>query len=338
MYLADDEIRARLTELDFSTDVHHDFDPDQQIQPCSVDLRLSEVFWRPTRASKLMTVDLARSKLLEVNPRRNWKRVILGPGETILLRPGQMILARIYERFTIPSDCAGRIEGRSSFSRMGLSVHCTGSFINPGWRGHMPLVLINHSPFRLRIPAHLPICQLMLVSLAGKPSHLYGEDTLRNKYMDDDGGPSYWWRDKVVEKLLDGLGQPDLQHRVQDRLLERIGVPSDEVLARMEYLVSSRPAGSYGNADDLLEDFVRLEDRKRMMDSILRWSGKSALPILVGASIGSLFVHPIGVLHLTLWILTALAIPAAYAAFISSGEYLGERELKAIDQRRRMNA
>jgi dCTP deaminase-like len=205
---------------------------------------------------------------------------------------------------------------------MGLSIHCTGGFINPGWRGHMPLTLVNHSPLKLRIPAHLPICQLTLIPLPEKPSRIYGEDTLRNKYMDDDGGPSYWWRDQVVERLLDGLGQPDLAYRLQERLLERIGVPSDEVLARMEQLVSSRPAGSYGNADDLLEDFVRLEDRKRMKDSILRWSGKSMFPILASATIGSFFVHPFTALHIVIWVLTALAIPATYAAFRSSGDTL----------------
>lgn len=333
MYLSDSQIREKLGEISFETDSRHPFDPDSQIQPCSVDLRLSPVFWRPNRT--VLPVDLARSRLLEVQPRRNWTRVLLKEGESIILKPGQMVLCRVYEQFTVPADCAGHIEGRSSFARMGLSVQSSASFINPGWRGHMPLALVNHSPMRISIPAYLPICQLLLVPLSSRPERIYGAPSLRNKYMDDDGGPSYWWRDKIVESLLHSFGQPDMQRSMQEKLLERVGVPSDEILARMERLISTRPAGHYGNADEFVEEFAQLEDKKKMRDLIVRAAAKGAPAVLLSATLGSFFVHPIGILHIVIWAITAASLIPAIAAFRGgSGEYLGTKEIRAIDAKK----
>lgn len=246
-----------------------------------------------------------------------------------------MVLGRVYERFSVPSDCAAQIEGRSSFARMGLAVHCTGSFINPGWRGHMPLTLINHGTSKLRIPPYLPICQMMLVPLSKTPSKTYGEASLRNKYMNDDGGPSYWWRDKIVQRLLASLNNLDISGNIQQAVLDRVGVPADEILGRFELMVSTRPSGHYGNVDDLLQDFARLEDRKRMTDSILRGFGRGSLPVMASVSGGSFFVQPIGVLHFIIWALTLLTIPAAVAAFrMAPREYLGRSELDTAERQR----
>jgi deoxycytidine triphosphate deaminase len=76
-------------------------------------------------------------------PRRHWRKILLGAGESIKLRPGEMILGRTFEAFSIPRSCAGKLEGRSSFARMGLAIHCSADFINPAWRGRMPLQLTN---------------------------------------------------------------------------------------------------------------------------------------------------------------------------------------------------
>jgi deoxycytidine triphosphate deaminase len=67
MYLSDTDIRQRLAELDIECpDPAHPFQADEQIQPCSIDLRLSNVFWEPRRGA---TIDLRKSALLELQPR-----------------------------------------------------------------------------------------------------------------------------------------------------------------------------------------------------------------------------------------------------------------------------
>ena len=332
MYLTDTEIKERLSELDIVTDPEVPFDADKQIQPCSIDLRMSAVYWRYTGRA---TVDLKMSHLRELNPRRHWTRYELGQGESLTLKPTDIVLGRIYERLTIPADCAGALEGRSSFARMGLSVHATGGFINPGWRGHMPLTLVNSGKATLRIPAHTPICQLMLVKLSGKPERLYGDDSLASKYINDDGGPSYWWRDKILREILAQMGLHDLDQNMQERLLARIGVPADAVLENLERLVHSKPYRAFANSDELLEVFVEREDRHRMYDSILRNVAKGSFPVMLTASLGSLFSQPIGVLHYIVWGLTLLTIPVSWIGLKNTPrEYLGRKELEGIDRRR----
>jgi deoxycytidine triphosphate deaminase len=143
--MTDRQLRARLDELRFEAeDQASPFDADRQIGPCSVDLRVSRIYWVP-RSSRVppfrqrRVVDLERTRVMELSSRRGWRRLEIRPNDKITLKPGQMVLARTAERFVMPSDCAGRLEGRSSYARLGLSIHSTGSFINPGWRGHMPL-------------------------------------------------------------------------------------------------------------------------------------------------------------------------------------------------------
>ena len=332
MYLADSEITARLPDLDISTDPAVPFDPDKQIQPCSIDLRLSPVYWRYTGRA---TVDLKMSSFRELNPRRHWTRHELSLGESLTLKPSDIVLGRIYECLTIPSDCAGAIEGRSSFARMGLSVHCTGGFINPGWRGHMPLTLVNMGKASLRIPAYTPVCQLMLIKLSSWPNRTYGDDSLASKYINDDGGPSYWWRDKMLKQILSNMGLHQLDEEMQGRLLQRIGVPSDAVLESLEQFVHSKPYGAFANSDELLDIFAEREDRQRMYDGILRNVAKGAFPVMLTASLGSLFAQPIGLIHYIVWGLTLLSLPVSWLGVKSTPRaYLGRRELEAIDRRR----
>lgn len=224
MYLCDRDIIELLPQLKICTD-NKDFPfvPDEQIQPCSIDLRLSNVFWIPARRG---AIDLRKSRLLELSPRRHWKKVVLKPGESITIKPDRLLLGRIYEKFAMPVQSAGEIEGRSSFARMGLMVHCTGDFINPGYRGHMPLQLVNLGPNAIKVFPYVPICQLKLVRLSGRPARLYGERELQSKYMDDDGGPSYWWRDKRIRRLQKTLGEIDIAIAIQNSILDTIGFRS----------------------------------------------------------------------------------------------------------------
>jgi dUTPase len=257
----------------------------------------------------------------------------LEPGETMTLRPGNIILGRTYESFTIPGDCAGAIEGRSSFARMGLSIHATGGFINPGWSGHMPLTLVNTGRAILKIPAYLPICQLMLIRLSARPTRVYGETSLSSKYINDDGGPSYWWRDKVVRRLLAELGKSELGNDVQERLLQRIGVPEDNVLERLERLVDQMPHGALSNADELLAVFTRREDRLRMRDKIVKAALPATFATLAATSVGILFTRPYSPLHYVIWALTLLsAVPAVLAYLWNPGPYFGRQDLREVDK------
>lgn len=161
MYLADKEILRRLDGMGIEgPEPAHPFNPAEQVQPCSIDLRVSNVFWRPSRRREFRrlvlrrphAIDLRRAGVHDLDALRDLKRVELKEGEFIGIKPGQVVMGRIYERFRMPPDCAGKIEGRSSYARLGLAVHLTGDFINPGWEGYMPLQMFNAGPYPILLP------------------------------------------------------------------------------------------------------------------------------------------------------------------------------------------
>ena len=331
MYLCDRDIYKKLSEINFAVNnPDNPFVPDDQIQPCSVDLRLDNIFWIPR---KIYTIDLRKSKLLEIEPRRYYKKVTLKKGEHITLKPSKLLLGRIYEEFTIPDECAGKISGRSSFARLGLMVHLTGDFINPGYRGHMPLQLINFGNNPIKIFPYIPIYQLQLVKVSGLPNRLYGISELQSKYMNDDGGPSYWWRDKRIKKLQKSLGEVDVATSIQESILIIIGKQEPEVIERLEKRISKGKHIELENCDKILELFSKSEDRRTLIRKIAIYSSRGLFPILLSASIGSLFTDSIGILHYILWIISLLSLPITiYTSNTDVGPHLGRKELKEIEK------
>lgn len=330
MYLSDHDIRRLLPQLGIeTTEPDHPFREEEQIQPCSIDLRLSNVFWIPT--SRKTNIDIRRSSLAEISPRHHWKRLILKPHECQTIKPGQIIFGRTYERFSLPEMCAGKLEGRSSFARMGLAVHATGDFINPGWRGHMPLQLVNNGPHAIKVFPFIPICQLLLVPLTSVPSRIYNDPSLQSKYMEDDGGPSYWWRDQRIKKLQVNLGKHDIGTAVQIEILDTVGVQEPEILERFESYVDKLPHGILDSSVAILENFAEAEDRKRKTDKVLRWLQGVPMTVLVAISVRMLFEDVYLLIHYATWFLTILSgLLAARIITVPENEYLGKRELMQI--------
>jgi len=284
VYLTDQQIEARLEDFDFQAETGcAPFDPDQQIGPCSVDLRLSNSYWkpeapRPWRFGRALAIDLTRGRIMEANPNRGWRRVVARPTDHLVLKPGQMILARTCEHFSVPSDCAAAIEGRSSFARLGLSVHASGGFINPGYSGRMPLTLINHSPFTLKIPVGISLCQVMFVSLKDAPKLDYAGR--HPKYLPDLGGPSYWWRDEAVRLLHKKLSAAHYNEAEIGDVIDFFAENSYEysVYERMEKFLAKSP--QHGTADDLLTAFAGTEQHRFWTARAVILSARGALPVI----------------------------------------------------------
>jgi dUTPase len=262
---------------------------------------------------------------------RDWKRLELQEGDSLTLKPGQIVMGRIYERFRIPNGHAGKIEGRSSFARLGLAVHCTGDFINPGWEGFMPLQLYNAGPYPLRLTPYLDICQLLLVRLSDESARSYGDEELESKYINDDGGPSLWWRDDRVRALQRRLGEVHATERMQQQIIERVRWESPDVLERFQNYVRSRRIDDVENADNLLQGFADREDRTRLADRV----ALASPAIMLGALLGSLFAD-LAVWHLIVALLFVASMALAFKAYVRrEGGYLGERELRSAESRPR---
>ncbi|MEU6362138.1 dCTP deaminase [Streptomyces albidoflavus] len=141
------------------------FDP-RRVQPASVDLLLDHYLRVPARPGA--EIDVAA---VEAN---HTKLVEIGEGGW-LLQPGNFALASTVERIALPDDLAARVEGKSSLGRLGLAVHVTAGFIDPGFEGQVTLEIANLSPWPIRLRRQMPVAQLCLVPMSAVPGRLYGQ-------------------------------------------------------------------------------------------------------------------------------------------------------------------
>jgi len=170
-----------------------------------------------------------------------------------------MILGRTFEKFTIPNGYAGKLEGRSSYARLGLTVHCTGDFINPGWRGRMPIQIVNHGIVPITVVPHLLICQLLVMKTSSPSVCPYSNSA---KYADDEGGPSKFWMDDSLAKLQDSIGHRQLPQNMQNQFLEAFGYADPDLMDRFSDYITMLRADEITNARDVMEHFADLDTKR----------------------------------------------------------------------------
>ena len=151
---------------------------DKQVGSSAIDLRLGYNFASyPTLTAGLpanvgaifdQTVDLGDEALVQdfINRVRQANNRRLGDGDSIEIRPGAFLLAETLESFTLPDNLAARVEGRSIYARLGLTVHQTAPTVKPGWAGQLTLEIVNNGPFTYRLYPRMYLCQLILEQLS----------------------------------------------------------------------------------------------------------------------------------------------------------------------------
>jgi len=152
---------AILAEIEAGHILIDPFDP-ARIGPASIDLRLGYSFrvFRPAR--RMVRVDAMSDY------REHSERVLLDDGETMLLMPGQTVLGLTLERIRLSSTLCGWLEGRSRFARVGLLVHISASFMQPGIDNHQVLELTNFGPNPLDLVPGTPVCQFVFQRTEGE--------------------------------------------------------------------------------------------------------------------------------------------------------------------------
>ena len=90
------------------------------------------------------------------------------PGEDFTIGPGQFLLGDTIERLEIPDDLAARVDGKSSRGRIGLAVHITAGWIDPGFKGTITLEMLNVGPLPIVLSHGLAICQLTVSQLSSE--------------------------------------------------------------------------------------------------------------------------------------------------------------------------
>jgi dCTP deaminase len=146
------------------------------VQPASVDLRLGDSF-RVFHNHRVTAIDLRDP------PTNLTEAVVVAPDEPFAIHPGEFVLGRTLERVSIPDDVVARIEGKSSLGRLGLIVHATAGFVDPGFEGTLTLEITNLTRVPIKLYAGLPIAQLSFMALDAPAEHPYGSDTLGSHYQ-----------------------------------------------------------------------------------------------------------------------------------------------------------
>ena len=180
MILSDVDICRRLEEGDLAIEPLSD--PELQIQPASVDLRLGREFLEFQRTNiPCIHPDSER----EVDEYVSETRVEEG-GEFIL-HPGDFVLGTTVERVEIPADLLGTVQGRSSLGRLAVVIHATAGIVDPGYRGQITLELSNLGAAPVALTPGMRISQLIFTELSTPAERPYG--TERGSKYQDQAGP-----------------------------------------------------------------------------------------------------------------------------------------------------
>jgi dCTP deaminase len=161
------------------------FDPPvakEEIEQVSIDLRLGRRFSFFKKLPEHVATVYVNASLLEAGL---WESV---EQDEYTLLPNQFVLAQTLERVTLPAGIAGFVEGRSTWGRVGVTVHVTAPKIDPGFSGNITLEMANLGPYRicLRAGTDKP-CQLILFKTTSNvaKADLYGsKSTHRYQFQD----------------------------------------------------------------------------------------------------------------------------------------------------------
>jgi dCTP deaminase len=176
MILSDKSI---LEEIDAGRIVIEPFDK-SCVQPSSIDLHIDRYF-RVFRnhSSRVIDVKENQEDLTEL--------VEVPESEALILHPGEFILGSTLEKIKIPEDLVGRLEGKSSLGRLGLLIHSTAGFVDPGFTGHITLELSNVANLPITLYPNMKIGQISFLRMTSSALQPYGTKELGSKYMNQRG-------------------------------------------------------------------------------------------------------------------------------------------------------
>jgi dCTP deaminase len=162
MILARDKIRESINSGSIVIDPYSE----DALDAASYDLTLYHsirVFIEGLNEIDLMDMARDAHALLEIT------RIVHIPEESYyLLKPGELVLGMTAEKLTLPANIAGMLEGRSRFARMGLMVHVTASFLQPGIRDiRQVFEIYNASRNAIKLRSGIRIAQVVFEQCLG---------------------------------------------------------------------------------------------------------------------------------------------------------------------------
>lgn len=200
MILSDGDIRRRLELGDLVIDPIDD--PELQIQPASVDLRLGREFLtfkqsnipciRPERGTDIgryvrqTTIPGSSNGQQTLREFEQDDTVKQDVQDEFVLHPGDFVLGTTKERVAIPADLIAHVEGRSSLGRLAIVVHATAGIVDPGYEGQITLELSNLGTAPVALTPDMRIAQLTFTELSSPAERPYGVER-GSKYQGQSG-------------------------------------------------------------------------------------------------------------------------------------------------------
>ncbi len=176
MIFSDRTIKAAIAEGRIEIDP---FEP-TFVQPSSVDLRVDSAF-RVFENHRYPHID-PRSPQEDLT-----KMIEVTAGEPFVLHPGEFVLGATLERVRLGDDIVARLEGKSSLGRLGLLIHSTAGFVDPGFDGYLTLELSNVATLPIAIYPGMKIGQISFYQMTTSADHPYGTSEAGSKYQGQRG-------------------------------------------------------------------------------------------------------------------------------------------------------
>ena len=172
MVLSDRDIRLALRQKRIIIEPMDDKD----IQPASVDVHLDR---------KILVFRNSRRPFIDIHEDVSdlTEMVEIKDAVPFILHPGEFVLGSTVESIQLPSDLVARLEGKSSLGRIGLLIHSTAGYVDPGWQGNLTLELSNVNNLPITLYYNMKIGQLSFTNLTSPSEKPYGSKELGSKYQ-----------------------------------------------------------------------------------------------------------------------------------------------------------
>jgi dCTP deaminase len=174
MKLSDRDIIARLEAGDIGIEPRP---LDGWVRGASVDLRLGNTFrvFSNESGAGVPHIDLTgeSAEIAAIIDRCMSPEIVVGDDQVFYLHPGELALGATLERLELPDSICGSINGRSSLARLGLMVHATAHFVDPGWRGQIVLEFFNCGRYPLGLKPGMRVCAISFEPLTSPALYPY---------------------------------------------------------------------------------------------------------------------------------------------------------------------
>jgi len=155
------------------------YDP-AMVQPSSVDVRCDQNF-RVFENHRYALID-------PKTPQGNLTTSVTATeDDPFILHPGEFVLGSTLETVGLPDNVVARLEGKSSLGRLGLLIHSTAGFIDPGFKGQVTLELSNVANLPIAIYPNMKIGQISFYEMTTPAEFPYGSPELGSKYQGQSG-------------------------------------------------------------------------------------------------------------------------------------------------------